>query len=322
MTPGRFPHTELLALGRFLRDGGYRFTSVTPDTHESFLQRAPRRAGDARAVLGWNMPFVPSELEPRLFELMVAAQVCPRVSPREFRATLRCSTLEDLLFFHSRFPTSDVDSVFFGPDSYRFVRALRARVTTRQTYVVDIGCGAGVGGIALARAVGIDRLLLTDVNPAALHLAAVNAELNDVRAELVLSDVLTEVKGSPELVIANPPYLADPAKRLYRDGGGSFGSELSVRIAREASARLSENGGRLLLYSGAAVVDGRDQLRAALEPVLRQAQATFAYEEIDPDVFGADLATPGYAQVERIAAVLLDATVPRSVSVAHQSQRD
>jgi len=308
MTPGRFPHAELLALGRYLRDSGYRFTSVTPDTHESFLKRAPAKAPDARDVLGWNLAFTPSRLEPRLFELLVAAQACERVSANEFRSTLRCSTLDDLLFFHSSFPTNDSDSVFFGPDSYRFVRALRARVTTRQTYVVDIGCGAGVGGIALARAVGIDRLMLTDVNPRALRLAAVNAELNDVRAELVLSDVLDEVRGSPQLLIANPPYLADPGKRLYRDGGDNFGSELSVRIAREASARLTESGGRLLLYSGAAVVDGRDQLRAALDPVLRQAQATFAYEEIDPDVFGSDLAAPAYRRVERIAAVVLDAT--------------
>jgi methylase of polypeptide subunit release factors len=317
MTPGRFPHDELLALGRFLRDSGYRFTSVTPDTHESFLKRAQATAADARDALGWNLAFAPSRLEPRLFELLVAAHACERVSANEFRATLRCSTLEDLLFFHSTFPTGDVDSVFFGPDSYRFVRALRARVTTRQTYVVDVGCGAGVGGIALARAVGIDRLLLTDVNPRALRLAAVNVELNDVRAELVLSDVLAEVKGSPELLIANPPYLADPGKRLYRDGGDNFGSVLSVRVAREASARFSESGGRLLLYSGAAVVGGRDQLRAALEPVLRQAQATFDYEEIDPDVFGSDLAAPAYRRVERIAAVLLDASFPRSGTVAH-----
>jgi methylase of polypeptide subunit release factors len=317
MTPGPFPHAELLALGRFLRDSGYRFTAVTPDTHESFLKKTLREDRVARDVLGWNLTFAPSQLEPRLFELMVAAGACERTSDREHRATLRCSTLEGLLFFHSRFPTSDADSVFFGPDSYRFVRALRARVTKRQTYVVDIGCGAGVGGIALARAVGVDRLLLTDVNPAALRLAAVNAELNDVSAELALSDVLAEVKGSPELVIANPPYLADPGKRLYRDGGDRFGSELSVRMAREAAARLTEHGGRLLLYSGAAVVDGRDQLQAALEPVLSVAHATFAYEEIDPDVFGSDLAAPAYRDVERIAAVLLDAAFPARAPFSH-----
>lgn len=250
---------------------------------------------------------MPSRVDPRLFELMVAAGICERSSADAFRATLRCSTLDDSLFFHSAFPTREPDSVFFGPDSYRFVRALRARVTTGQSFVADIGCGAGVGGIALARAVGIERLLLTDINPRALALAAVNAELNDMRAELVLSDVLERVPGSPDLVIANPPYLADPGKRVYRDGGGTLGTELSVRITREAGARFAGSGGRLLLYSGAPVVDGRDQLRAALQPVLNDARARVDYEEIDPDVFGSELATPGYHDVERIAAILLDA---------------
>lgn len=305
--PSAFPHAELLALGRFLRDHGYRFISVTPDTHESFLKRGPAVARDARDILGWSLPFRPSQIDPRLFELMAAAGVCERSSTDVSRATLRCSTLDDLLFFHSAFPTREPDSVFFGPDSYRFVRALRARVTTDQSFVADIGCGAGVGGVALGRAVRIERLLLTDINPRALQLAAVNAELNQVRAELVLSDVLERVPGSPDLLIANPPYLADPGKRLYRDGGGTLGTELSVRIAREAGARFAGSGGRLLLYSGAPVVDGRDQLRAALEPVLNDARARVDYEELDPDVFGSELATPGYRDVERIAAVLLDA---------------
>jgi hypothetical protein len=66
----------------------------------------------------------------------------------------------------------------------------------------------------------------------------------------------------------------------------------------------------LLLYTGAAIVAGRDPLREALETVCSNAGASFSYQELDPDVFGEQLAAPGYEDVERIAAVGLTATAP------------
>jgi release factor glutamine methyltransferase len=57
-------------------------------------------------------------------------------------------------------------------------------------------------------------------------------------------------------------------------------------------------------------VEGRDVVRAALEPILRKADAEFSYEELDPDVFGEELAKPPYERVERIAVVALVATLP------------
>src|SRR5207248_154782 len=105
-------------------------------------------------------------------------------------------------------------------------------------------------------------------------------------------------------VIANPPYLADDRRRVYRDGGGALGMDLSVRIAREALERLPA-GGRLLLYTATPVIDGEHALRPLLEPILRKAR--YDYWELDPDVFGEELERPAYAQVERIAVVALDA---------------
>jgi methylase of polypeptide subunit release factors len=197
--------------------------------------------------------------------------------------------------------------VFFGPDSYRFVRAL-LHVVERANKVVDLGCGTGVGGIVLARSREIrGHLLLTDVNERALELSAVNAELNAVPAHVRHSDLMSEVEGDVDLVIANPPYLADPEGRLYRDGGSNLGAELAVRIVREVGARLAAGGGRLVMYSGAPFVEGEDQLLRALTPVLRDTHARFSYAELDPDIFGSELDQPGYERVERIAAVVLDA---------------
>jgi methylase of polypeptide subunit release factors len=131
-----------------------------------------------------------------------------------------------------------------------------------------------------------------------------NAQLAGQRVECATGDLLAPVVGPIDLVIANPPYLADAAARTYRDGGGRFGSALSLRIVNEALQRL-DPGGHVLLYTASAIVAGRDLLREQLEPLLRRAGASFDYGEIDPDVFGEELDAPAYAQVERIAVVRL-----------------
>jgi methylase of polypeptide subunit release factors len=104
-----------------------------------------------------------------------------------------------------------------------------------------------LGGLVLAER--LSELVLADVNPAALELAAVNAALAGVTSSAVsfiTSDVLAAVAGDIDLVSANPPYLVDGPGRLYRDGGGARGLELAVRTAEEPLAR-PQSGGQLVL---------------------------------------------------------------------------
>ena len=53
----------------------------------------------------------------------------------------------------------------------------------------------------------------------------------------------------------------------------------------------------------AAIVDGVDEMKQALETVASDAGCDLAYREIDPDVFGEELDRPNYRDVERIAVV-------------------
>jgi methylase of polypeptide subunit release factors len=288
----------LLELGRRLQVAGYRFVTVTPESHHRVLERDARLAGDLRDVFGWCRPFAPEIVSPALLELALRARAVERQGSH-FLARVRFSSLDDHLFVHSAFPTTPADSVFFGPDTYRFCAFVR-REFTRCDRVVDVGCGSGAGGlVAASRA---ESVVLADVNARALRFAAVNAALAGTPVELVESDVLTSVTGRFDAVVTNPPYLRDARGRTYRDGGGERGEGLALRIARESLERLRPKG-RLYLYSGAPVVDGVDLLKQGLEALCRDAHASLSYEEIDPDVFGEELAGPAYADVERIAAV-------------------
>jgi hypothetical protein len=87
-----------------------------------------------------------------------------------------------------------------------------------------------------------------------------------------------------------------------------LGAQASLDWTLAAADRLGANG-RMLLYTGSAIVDGRDALKEALARELPRRGCTLTYEEIDPDIFGEQLESAAYRGVERIAAV--GATVQR-----------
>lgn len=302
----------LSRVAAWLRQQDYRFTTVTPATHARVNARASAHmAHDLRGVFGWSRPFAPSLLPADVLETLRNAALLERVEHGLLRSGVRFSTLDGELFAHSAYPTQQEDAVFFGPDTYRFARLihdeLRRTPLPAGGRILDLGCGSGAGGIvaALAARDALPQLLLSDINPQALRFAAANAAgAGCGQAQRVESDLYTATPGAFDLILANPPYLNDAAERTYRHGGGRFGEALSGRIVREGLPRLAP-GGRLVLYTGAAMVDGDDPLLSLLRPALDAAGWPWTYREIDPDVFGEELDEPAYEEAERIAAVAL-----------------
>ena len=307
----------LVHLGKELQRINYKFVTPTPST----IALVNSRPGNDRArsladVFGWNRPFHPALVPEAILGAMREAGVLEETSAG-LRSTLRVSSLGDQLYFHSAFPTLGADAVFFGPDTYRFTRQLRGCVPAlagRVTRCIDIGCGAGAGAVELAAMCPSASVLAVDINPAALALTRVNALLAGAGGVLPqYSDLLSNVDGTFDLIVSNPPYLVDAAERTYRHGGGALGAGLSLSIASAAIGRLAP-GGTLLLYTASAIVDGVDQLGEELARRLGRAGMVWSYDEIDPDIFNDELSSPAYAGADRIAAVWLTATKP----AAHQ----
>ena len=301
----------LVALGLALQAAGYRFTTITPLTHQRVNAGSEATAAASlRDIFGWSRPFAQGALAPDLLARMREAGVLAEADGR-LRATVRASTLGGLLYFHSAYPTIDDNAVFFGPDTYRFVAAIERTLATLPVSpmrVADVGCGAGPAAIAIARRYPDAEVLALDINEAALSLTRVNAILagtDTVSARH--SDLLDMVDGDFDLIVSNPPYLLDPMKRAYRHGGGERGAGLSLAIVEAALARLRP-GGALFLYTGVAIAGDRDDFLAQIGPLLDLHCSDWRYEELDPDVFGEEVGTPGYADIERIAAVWLQAT--------------
>lgn len=294
----------LLALLERLAGRNYRFITPTPATHARVVARPGReqaRPMNLRDVFGWSLPFARETIQAETFDLLRQADALTQDDDL-FKAKLRVSSIGDQLFLHSAYPTEAEDAVFFGPDTYRFVDFLHAEQPCKSGRLVDQGTGAGVGGIMAALMARSLRVTLLDINPIALRLASVNARHAGVEAELVEGSDLDAVGGEIDCVIANPPYIMDEGERTYRDGGGMHGAQISFDWTMAAVRRL-QPGGSMLLYTGVAMVEGRDELREALERELANADCTLSYRELDPDVFGEELEEPPYADVERIAIV-------------------
>ena len=301
---------DLVFLGRWLHGQGYRFTTVTPATHARVNARASSaRARDLRGVFGWSRPFAPALLPPGIMAALQQGGLLAAAPDGCFASTVRFSSIGELLFAHSAYPTTQADAVFFGPDTVRFAALIEAQLQEAAlpggARILDMGCGGGPGGIVAARAAGPVQLVLADINAAALDHARANAALAGLsQVVFAQGDLFGAVHGMFDLIVANPPYLNDAAQRTYRHGGGAWGEGLSERIVREGLPRLTP-GGRLVLYTGAAMIDGTDPLLQALRPGLDACGWPWGYRELDPDVFGEELQEPAYATAERIAAVAL-----------------
>lgn len=286
----------------------YRFTTMTPASHALVNRRAGNAlARDLAGIFGWSRWFEPHVLDDALFKLMQSLDLLESEG-NHWRSRLRVSSLDEFLFLHSAFPALDADAVFFGPDTYRFARAINHYLALHKPPVrraVDIGCGSGAGAVLLAARLPQAEVWGTDINSKALALARINGAASGCgNLHWQQGSLLDDLHGEFYLIVANPPYLVDQEARAYRHGGGEFGAALSLAIVETAIERLAV-GGTLLLYTGVAIFDGHDPFLQEVERMLQGSTLVFEYEEIDPDIFGEELALPQYQAVDRIAAVLL-----------------
>jgi SAM-dependent methyltransferase len=329
----------LVDLGRALMEAGYDWICPTPQTQALVNGRfVNRKAHDLRGLFGWNRPCSPdvlAALPPTLVQSLCEAGVLQIAIDREtLRSRVRFSSFAGTLLAHSAWPTHDPESVFFGPDTYRFgvflerelglpaARQWASRPAgSRPFTLVDVGCGTGAAGILAARlledpapgAAGL-RVVFTDENPRALRYTRCNAQLAGLPdPAFEQGEGLLAVSEPIDLVLANPPSLMDPPYRRTRDAAGEMGTGHTLRVVEEALQRLAP-GGRLLLCAGAPVADGVDLLWRALQPVLARAQAergaVHRYSLIDPDVHSAELQQAELAEVERLAVVGLSVQLP------------
>ena len=100
--------------------------------------------------------------------------------------------------------------------------------------VLDLGCGWGAIGIAIAKANKNANVTMADVNHRALGLCRDNCTRNGVTAEVIESDGMAEVMGRRfDAVVTNPPIRA--------------GKQVIYKMFADAAVSLKEGGALYLV---------------------------------------------------------------------------
>jgi release factor glutamine methyltransferase len=146
---------------------------------------------------------------------------------------------------------------FLAEEAVRLARSVAA--SGRVPVVVDLCCGAGAIGAAIAHAAGPIDLVAADIHPAAVRAARRNLEPLGARvAEGDLFDALPhELRGRVDVLAVNAPYvptdeiaMMPPEAREHEAhvalDGGIDGLDVHRRVAASAREWLSP-GGRLLI---------------------------------------------------------------------------
>ncbi|MEU9710010.1 putative protein N(5)-glutamine methyltransferase [Streptomyces sp. NPDC047967] len=190
--------------------------------------------------------------------------------------------------FHGRRFAVD-PGVFVPRRRTEFLVAQAAALAPRRAVVVDLCCGSGALGVALATALDRADLHACDLEPAAVRCARRNVgDLGEVYEGDLFAPLPARLRGRVDVLLANVPYVPTgdvellPAEarvhepRVALDGGGD-GLDVMRRVAAEAPAWLAP-GGSLLMEASERQRDGAVEiLRAAgLTPRVRVSEELYA----------------------------------------------
>jgi len=137
-------------------------------------------------------------------------------------------------------------------------RMLRAFPLHQPLSALDLCCGSGIIGVALAHRIGNLDVTSVDVSPDAVELTALNARKNDVsaRVRVVQSDAFRYLEKWAEqftAILCNPPYIESAGlARLPREvrehepmlalDGGADGLDFYRRVMPLLCPRLAAGG--------------------------------------------------------------------------------
>ena len=103
------------------------------------------------------------------------------------------------------------DNGVFSKDRFDYgTRVLLNSVDIDKLFgnVLDLGCGLGVVGIILGtfnKCINID---MVDINERAIDLAKNNLVLNNIKANVFVSDIYSNIDNKYDFIITNPPIRA------------------------------------------------------------------------------------------------------------------
>jgi release factor glutamine methyltransferase len=162
-------------------------------------------------------------------------------------------------------------------DTETLVReALACLVRQKSCSVLDLCCGSGAVGIAIAHLKPGAEVTAVDISPCCLEVTRKNAVHNRVqeRVRCVCGDLFNPVAGRRfDAIVSNPPYISDAGMGALPRDVKDFEPELALRGGKDGLfyyRRIVAEAGRHLNPDGALVVEtGWDQTGDVAEMMMR-----------------------------------------------------
>ena len=119
--------------------------------------------------------------------------------------------------------------------------------------ILDLCCGSGFIGIALKKAFPSLNILQSDISNAAIKQTLINLKINNLKNDVIKSDMFHNIYQKFDVIISNPPYLLkndkknmtksvlkyEPQKALFAQEKGMF---FYYQIEKNLSKYLNKNG--------------------------------------------------------------------------------
>ncbi len=114
-------------------------------------------------------------------------------------------------------------------------------IINEKSRVLDLGCGYGAVGIAVAKAFPSAEVVLTDINKRAAKLARMNRKLNRTQnTKVVQGNMYEKVEGKFDAILLNPPQTA--GKQVCFEMIGQASNYLNKGGALQVVARHNKGG--------------------------------------------------------------------------------
>lgn len=132
------------------------------------------------------------------------------------------------------------------PESETMINLLKQLSFKQRISVADIGSGSGALGItaALELPVKVD-LSLHDIDPKTLMVAAQNAKLHNVAAQLIQSDLIKNNNTNYDILLCNLPYVPNDFRintaAIHEPRVAIFGGPDGLDLYRELFSQLAKS---------------------------------------------------------------------------------
>ena len=96
----------------------------------------------------------------------------------------------------------------------------RVKESKTTLTILDIGTGSGCIAVALSKSLVNSVVYAIDISEEALNVARENARMNGANVSFLKADILdpsyTWLKGKPDIIVSNPPYVTEQDKVLMQ----------------------------------------------------------------------------------------------------------